>query len=42
VVLTEGFYEGTGQCICGGVREKDDVEAEGVMVSEGCWAGQTG
>ena len=42
MVVPEGFYEDADQCVGGGVREKDDIETEGVMVSEGDWAGQTG
>ena len=41
-VLPDVFYERADWRICGGIGEKDDIETEGVMVSEGDWAGQTG
>ena len=42
VVLEDGFYEHPDYRIRGGIREKDDIEPEGVMVDEGYWAGETG
>jgi len=38
----DGFHDDTDQGIRGGVRQKDDIDAERVTVSKGYWARQTG
>ena len=42
VVLPDGFRDYPDERACGGICEKDDIEAERVTVSEGDWAGQSG